>query len=58
MSSQKYISSPTSNDLLERLLAKHDHARPNHPNVGQSTRDVENFETEHPVIGRNLQRDL
>jgi hypothetical protein len=49
VSSHKYVSSPTSNDLLERLIAKHANALPNNPMNAQSAVDTENIECAQAV---------
>ncbi len=44
MSIQQHDSGPTSNDLLESLIAGHTPAAPNYRIVAQSAEDVENLE--------------
>jgi hypothetical protein len=50
MSSHQHGSSPTSNDLLESLIAKHAHARPNNPMNAPCEAYVEITET-GPAVG-------
>ena len=44
MSIQQHDSGPTSNDLLENLIAEHTPAAPNYQIVAQSAEDVQSLE--------------
>ncbi|MGO9326232.1 MAG: hypothetical protein ACLP07_16890 [Terracidiphilus sp.] len=56
MSIYQHGSGPTSNDLLESLIAKHAHARSNNPNGAACAAYVEITETAPAVeAGMSLQ---
>jgi len=52
MSIQQYDSGPTSNDLLERLVAESGPPALNYQIVAQSAEDMQNIENAHANRGR------
>ena len=57
MSAQQPVSTPTSNDLLHELIAKHSQAEVNYQIVAQSAEDLQNLENSPAVsIGPFLLR--
>ena len=63
MSIQPYGSGPTSNDLLERLVAEHTPAALNYQVVAQSAEDVQNIQNAPavsmgPYLDKSGQRSL